>query len=221
MEKKIDNKMNTGFGEYKKSAVNLLKKTIDILDTSKIPYFITSGTLLGCIRHNDIIPWDDDIDLIVDSSILQKLPAIFSRYQQQLTFLMIGNYLIKICFSSILGSLPECKSVKIDCPAYNKYILNKGGVYNFPFIDLFIYNNNNNNTLTFFNKEWDYNRFFPTREVKFVGIKKVKIPRDPNYFLSINYGSDYMTNIVPSTFNHREEKKINNDNENKSDNEII
>ena len=211
--------MNTGFGEYKKSAVNLLKKTIDILDECKIPYFIISGTLLGYVRHNDIIPWDDDIDLIVDSSILQKLPSIFARYHQQLTFLMIGNYLIKVCFSRILGMLPECKSMKIDCPIYNHCILNKGGVYNFPFIDLFIYNNNNNNTLTFYNKEWDYNRFFPIREVKFVGIKQVKIPRDPNYFLSINYGPDYMTKIVPSSYNHREEKRINNENvRNDSDN---
>jgi hypothetical protein len=209
----MEKQMNTGFGEYKKSAINLLKKTIEILDASKTPYFITSGTLLGYVRHNDIIPWDDDIDLIVDSSILQKLPAIFARYHQQLTFLMIGNYLIKVCFSRILGTLPECKSVKIDCPIYNHCILNKGGVYNFPFIDLFIYNNNNNKTLTFFNKEWDYNRFFPIREVKFVGIINVKIPRDPNYFLSINYGSDYMTNIIPSSYNHREEKRINNDNE--------
>ncbi len=215
----MEKQNNTGFGEYKKSAVNLLKKTIHILDECKIPYFIISGTLLGCVRHNDIIPWDDDIDLIVESSILQKLPAIFARYQQQLTFLMVGNYLIKVCFNSILGLLPECKSVKIDCPVYNKYILNRGGVYNFPFIDLFIYNNNNNNTLTFYNKEWDYNRFFPAREIKFVGIRNVKVPRDPNYFLSINYGSNYMTNIVPSSFNHREEKKINNDNE-INDNEI-
>jgi phosphorylcholine metabolism protein LicD len=43
--------------------INELCNQLSIIHQSNIPYWIIGGTLLGQVRHNAIIPWDDDIDV--------------------------------------------------------------------------------------------------------------------------------------------------------------
>lgn len=43
----------------------LLQEVIRRLDDHNVVYWAASGTLLGVIRHGDVIPWDDDVDLAV------------------------------------------------------------------------------------------------------------------------------------------------------------
>lgn len=54
------------------------KSTIDILNKNKIDYWICHGTLLGIVRDNKLIPWDNDVDIgffenKVDKNFLLKL----------------------------------------------------------------------------------------------------------------------------------------------------
>ena len=44
-----------------------------------IKYFIAFGTLLGAVREKNIIKWDDDIDLMIENSELEKLRNLDPR----------------------------------------------------------------------------------------------------------------------------------------------
>lgn len=43
--------------------LNILQNFIDVCEKLQIQYFVVQGTLLGTIRHQGFIPWDDDIDV--------------------------------------------------------------------------------------------------------------------------------------------------------------
>jgi len=55
----------TGFFQEREQAVQLLRDADEILSSENVDYCVMFGTLLGLLRHQDFIPWDDDLDIIV------------------------------------------------------------------------------------------------------------------------------------------------------------
>jgi lipopolysaccharide cholinephosphotransferase len=43
--------------------LQVLQDVVRVLDELDIPYYMQGGTMLGAIRHDGFIPWDDDVDL--------------------------------------------------------------------------------------------------------------------------------------------------------------
>lgn len=52
--------------------LELLDKFQQVCEKYNLPYFASGGTLLGAIRHNGYIPWDDDIDIHMLASDYEK-----------------------------------------------------------------------------------------------------------------------------------------------------
>ena len=51
----------------------LLAALGDLLEAENVPYFLFGGTLLGAYRHGDVIPWDDDADILMPIEEADKL----------------------------------------------------------------------------------------------------------------------------------------------------
>ncbi len=200
----IDKHFSTeqGYGKHKNIALNLLKNTIEILNEFNINYTLISGTLLGIIRHNDLIPWDDDMDLLVGPELIKHIDKIEEKYGDKINFLDLENGTIKMCYND--------KVIEIDHEHKNHIIKqDKKGTkkYYWPFIDLFMYKNDNkNNKIIFFQKEWDKNKFFPVIKRKFYDFE-VNLPNKSDYFLSRNFGENYNTTLVSNRYSHKNEMK--------------
>ena len=49
--------------EIQTGSLEILKKIDAICNECNFRYFLAYGTLIGAVRHNGFIPWDDDIDI--------------------------------------------------------------------------------------------------------------------------------------------------------------
>lgn len=58
---------------FQLGCAQLLAEFDDLCDKNDIPYWIAFGTLLGAVRHEGFIPWDDDIDLCMMRSDIQRV----------------------------------------------------------------------------------------------------------------------------------------------------
>lgn len=58
--------------DIQRGSFKVLLKIKEIFDNNNWKYYLAFGTLIGAIRHNGFIPWDDDIDIIVPRDDYEK-----------------------------------------------------------------------------------------------------------------------------------------------------
>jgi lipopolysaccharide cholinephosphotransferase len=63
--------------ESKKICFEILKYFDTFCREHDIKYSLGEGTLLGAVRHKGFIPWDDDIDLLMDRDQVDKFVSLY------------------------------------------------------------------------------------------------------------------------------------------------
>lgn len=62
-EEYLKNYQQITLNQIQKIEFNILKEFRDFCKDNHLRYYLCGGTLIGAIRHNGFIPWDDDIDV--------------------------------------------------------------------------------------------------------------------------------------------------------------
>lgn len=68
----VDSTMKTVWA----AELEVLAVIADICEKYQLPYFVAWGTLLGAVRHQGFIPWDDDLDICMFREDYEKLMEV-------------------------------------------------------------------------------------------------------------------------------------------------
>ena len=72
-----------------KSARSILKQIHGFCEKYNIKYTAWGGTLIGTIRHQGMIPWDDDIDIVMLRNDFERFKQLFIEHQDELPNLFL------------------------------------------------------------------------------------------------------------------------------------
>lgn len=72
--------------EWNATILDILKAFMKICKDNELTYYCCAGTAIGAVRHHGIIPWDDDIDVIMPRPDYDRLLEIaktanFGKYE--------------------------------------------------------------------------------------------------------------------------------------------
>lgn len=69
----------TDLSEKQRVALNVLIFFKEFCESHNIRFFLAYGTLLGAVRHNGFIPWDDDVDVMLLRDDYYKFIKVWSN----------------------------------------------------------------------------------------------------------------------------------------------
>lgn len=162
-----------------------------------IKYQLFSGTLIGAIRHNGFIPWDDDVDVCMLREEYEKFLEVGKKELGQEYF--IQNYMSDPKFQSQYSKLRKNDT------RYVEYMVQDVDIHHGIFIDVFPYDNVKPTTLMGKVQRMTINKL---KEINYCRVKRVN-QSEKNRFVRAKKNLTYhILKIVPKRFMDNTIKKL-------------
>ncbi len=185
-----------------------LKVISKIFRENGIRFWLSSGTYLGYVRHDGIIPWDDDIDIQVHHEDREKILGLaseFAKYGLLVHDQHKEKFSIKVCEMCD----PKTNYAKSDYPAVDIFTAKQDGDY--------FYFGYENARKAWPEDRWHKDDIANLKRVKFGPGIDVYVPNSPNlaengngddnYYLRENYGKDWYY-LAYRIWNHAERRSF-------------
>ncbi len=184
----------TGFFKEKELALQHLRDMDEILVAEAVDYCVMFGTLLGLLRHDGLIPWDDDMDIIIfDTDKFEK--KCRHRLQDR-------GYVVYDDMRTLEGTERRC-GYRIHA---EQGLPIPGQSWKFPWLGVWE-PSITNNIMTLPPEEFSYSvaDFFPLERRAFMDFT-VSVPRLSEEIVKQYYGSDCMEICMLHNLDHRQYK---------------
>lgn len=110
--------------------LNILKDVVRVCNENDIKYFVMYGTLIGTVRHQGTIPWDNDIDIMMTRDEFKKFFNV--RYE------LPNNLVVNFLDTNDIDISGEARISNINTLQYGINHQSKKGNIS---IDIFIFDN--------------------------------------------------------------------------------